>query len=636
MAATQRRAVWTGTAALFALAVVLVWVWPRLPASNAGEVLSTVAQALAAVLAIVFALGLVAVEAGGQYAHRVSLLNRELIAFALATGAAVLLSMWLLAESEPSADWTRVSYTLAAGSLLLLVPFIVGFTDELSPDNVVRRLERAARGEGEEARSATAALENVVMSAAAQRDYETFQRGLAALAELPPREGLDPVERFEEIGHGFVADPAAMRVLARVSLDVVARSDAERAERLVRALAGVAVAASRHGQQLSARPLILMLGTIALAAAVRLEEGAGEQAREDFARQTTQVLAELGEQFVRDEHRTAAQLAVAQLGFVVREHARAVGTSDSAMVDTSRAVDALGGVGAAAARARLREVVPTAIDALREAGAPAARALSDAFPAAVACDRLEEVGGAGDAPTAARVVEALEAVARAAVERDAAELPMRVGRSLGRLWDATGGDDDARQVLVAPLALACGRTAQAIVGRMPQSALYAGTADVLVEGMVRLLHAVALEEVRIRRWGQPLAAEWLGHVARAAIEGGEDVIARDALGSLGVAAETAVRVPAGHLLEYDYALRYPVRDLGGLGAAAAGAGLADAASLAVSGLRTAAIAMQEEGRLEALDAVVDALGEVAAAGDGGGAAGEAAELRDELAALVED
>ncbi|HEX8082916.1 MAG TPA: hypothetical protein VF529_01420 [Solirubrobacteraceae bacterium] len=598
MGGLHRNAPWPATAALFAAVVALVWVWPELPVGNAGELLSTLAQALAAVLAIVFALGLLAIEAGSEYAHRISLVTRRLLAFALVTIAATLLSVWLLGEDTRSDDSVRVAYTLAAGSLLLLVPFITGIARDLAPDRVIDRLSDEADDADDESHKAVVTLENLTMSAAARRDYETFGNGLKALAALRPRQDLDPVGRFEEIGHGFVTDPAAMRVLAEVSIELAGRSDAERRERLLRALAGVAEAASRHGFELSARPLIGTLGAVALAASTRAADGGPDF--EDLTRLTTTILQELGERLARDEHRASAQLVVAQLSLVADKHAG----RDGGQLAALRAVEALRRVGEAAARAPMPGVTLTAIDGLGGAGRAATAVLADSLVAARAVEAIAVLGRAGGEPSALAAADALRDVGVEAARHDAVELPRMCGEALRKLWDSC----DTSQMIGA-VALAAGAIGREVAGALARP-IYVGLGGPIVEELARFVGAVGKEEVGAQRAAQPIAAEVLMAIALAALRADGEAAARVAIGELAVLAEAAVRIPPAGPPEYDYMLRYPIRYLGQVGAGARDAGAGDAAELAVRSLAGVAVAMQRASRLETIGDVADALREV--------------------------
>lgn len=177
------------------LAVWGVWVCPKLDIlpsiainDNTPYLLSAVAQSLAAVLALVFTISLIAAQLSSRYSYRIlaGFFDKLTIGYIVLFIIAVILPFSLLAE--PCLNGVKASLVLAGVCLFLLVPYFLGFQEKLAPEHMLRNLQKAAVKQlltdvSREPKEVVT-IENIVMSAFALKDYDTFHRGVSGLADL--------------------------------------------------------------------------------------------------------------------------------------------------------------------------------------------------------------------------------------------------------------------------------------------------------------------------------------------------------------------------------------------------------------------------------------------------------------------
>jgi hypothetical protein len=584
---------WALSGVALALAIVLVWVWPELPTarSTAHDVLSTLAQSLAAVLAIVFALGLMAVEAGNRYAQRVSLLNPVLIAFAVVDSAAVILSLWLLSDPRPDADLVRLAFLLGAAALILLLPLMLGASEQLRPEGVIRRLERAGRAELADSEAATdaqsvVALETVVMSAAAQKDYRTLEVGLTSWASLPV--GADTLGRFEEIGHTFIDDPAAVRVVGRAMLRLMPAVDHYD---VLASVAKLGRSASRQDHEASARQVVGALRDDALQALERKEE--------DRVNSAVMALADLGADLARAKHEEACTALAMALSKVTFEYG-----STLPLIEL------------------VKFAVLTVENELPVAATYATAPVADM--AGIDADSAFGFSGPGV------VRDGLAQIAEAAIPRSGlGQVARRTIEGLGEAG-ATGSASDARNALEAldrlwgpaPAAFAwifagaVGSIARALAKDL--SAYAVEPAELAVD----LLRTIGEAEARARPESIPDAHDPLASTARLALRNGYPGLALRALGHLGATTRAAIRTRADML-----AVGRPIASLGDIGRVAAETRHGYVVEQVVAELWRIGWAARRDGVDGALDSVVRALEEVAMRAEQGGIDSAAAAAR---------
>lgn len=184
-----------------------IWVWPglRLPPLTGQEsrhlyLLSAAAQSAAAVLAITFTISLVVAQLTARYSHRVAqrFFDGHTIAYISLFVVAILFSLYAIPTSDVAV--VKVALSLVAIVLLWLVPFFIGFKQKLDPEQMVKLLLVEAHKELQEGRaerqsSPIRALDNTLLAASRDRDYDTAEvciRGLIALATAAESQRQSP------------------------------------------------------------------------------------------------------------------------------------------------------------------------------------------------------------------------------------------------------------------------------------------------------------------------------------------------------------------------------------------------------------------------------------------------------------
>lgn len=186
---------WLFPIPLLVLAVVVIWLWPgiRVPIvdethPHALYLLSAIAQSLAAILAIIFTITLVAAQLSSRYSHRMlpDFFDFQTVLYILLLILAVLLLFGLLAAPNPIP--VKLSLTLAAAALLFLIPYFLRFRDKLKPERIPLELRQKAARELEadpvKEPDTVADIHIFVIDAFVLKDYDTFNVGVEALADL--------------------------------------------------------------------------------------------------------------------------------------------------------------------------------------------------------------------------------------------------------------------------------------------------------------------------------------------------------------------------------------------------------------------------------------------------------------------
>jgi hypothetical protein len=159
--------------------------------------LAATAQSLAAILALVFTISLVVAQLSSRYSYRMlaDFFDSLTIGYFFVFVAATLMPLWLLGQGQPPLWTTRISLTIAAAVLLLLVPYFLRFREKLDPASVIKRLQDKAikrlKVDREKEPEEVAAIDNFCMSAFGLRDYDTFEMGVRAMVSLASESSAD-------------------------------------------------------------------------------------------------------------------------------------------------------------------------------------------------------------------------------------------------------------------------------------------------------------------------------------------------------------------------------------------------------------------------------------------------------------
>jgi hypothetical protein len=196
--------------------------------------LSAVAQSLAAILALVFTISLIVAQFSSRYSQRTlfRFFDKPTIALILLFIASVFLPFWLLAQPNPV--FAKASLILAGTCLFLLLPYFASFRHKINPEHMIdelkdktlRRIKKETIVDRKgEINDVTTSLNNIIMSAYALKDYDTFEHGIKALTDIayelekkfpisPP--DFDIYPRITDIGISTLEDPIAIRQIVNV------------------------------------------------------------------------------------------------------------------------------------------------------------------------------------------------------------------------------------------------------------------------------------------------------------------------------------------------------------------------------------------------------------------------------------
>ncbi len=185
------------------LGILGIWVWPNLDISpvltidvqgNIKEntqtlyLLSSIAQSLAAILALVFMLSLMIFQLSSRYSQRLyaKFFNKFTIIYIVLFVISVFLPLWTIAQPYPYL--VKISLSLAAVCLFLLIPYFFNLKEQLSPEKTIGELYnkslKIVKGRESKLPDEITAIDNFVMSAYAFKDYETCRIAVEALARL--------------------------------------------------------------------------------------------------------------------------------------------------------------------------------------------------------------------------------------------------------------------------------------------------------------------------------------------------------------------------------------------------------------------------------------------------------------------
>jgi uncharacterized membrane protein len=179
-ARSPQQLVWPVIGSLLAVAVSLIWLAPKegIPEvfdpnrPQALYILSSAAQALAAILALVFTMVLIVAQLSSSYSNRMieGFFDRTTIAYILLFVISVFFSLYYLCY--PTVLVVKISLTLSACCLFLLLPYFLSFRYRLNPEMMLERLydeSYAAIGSHAEPTSVQA-IDNAMMSALSRKD----------------------------------------------------------------------------------------------------------------------------------------------------------------------------------------------------------------------------------------------------------------------------------------------------------------------------------------------------------------------------------------------------------------------------------------------------------------------------------
>ncbi len=293
---TTWRTGWLISASILVLALSLIWLWPKLQipkesSANALYLLSTIAQSLAAVFALVFTITLVIAQLSSAYSPRMvaSFFSIPTVAYILLFIVSLFVPLWFLAN--PDDFGVKLSLTLAALSTLLLVPYFLSFRERSNPEWLLSKLKQDAlkqlQGDPRSEPEAVVAINDYLMNALNRKDYDAFRTGIGVLTELifeaytwPWEErnvrwlhvrgrGPEILERLRAMCFDNLTD---IRVSARIA-DLLGNLGREGAQRKARALVGdciallneVGMTAAQKGLASTAERAVNSLGNIGVA-----------------------------------------------------------------------------------------------------------------------------------------------------------------------------------------------------------------------------------------------------------------------------------------------------------------------------------------------------------------------------------
>lgn len=180
-----------------------IWVWPKLSIPPVHVIniqgviqentqtlylLSAIAQSLAAIAALVFTLSLITFQLSSKYSQRLisQFFNKFTIIYIIIFVISIFLPLWTIAE--PSYYIVKLSLSLAAVCLFLLIPYFLDLRERLSPEKMLWDLYKKSlkiiHNKPNEPPSELVTLDNFIMSAYSLRDYETCRKGVDILAIL--------------------------------------------------------------------------------------------------------------------------------------------------------------------------------------------------------------------------------------------------------------------------------------------------------------------------------------------------------------------------------------------------------------------------------------------------------------------
>jgi len=272
-----------------ALVLTSIWLYPgiQLPELDAEHphglyFLSTLAQSLAAVLALVFTVTLVIAQLSSQYSYRLPsrFLDITAIAYTALFVVAILLPIGQL--THPTTIGARVSFSFGAVALVLLMPYLLSIRRKLDPDRILHDLgARVLTSVGgiDDAEPAEARLiQSMTLSACGVRDYESFGQGLAVLGDgmIAAFEGGKPgmagaiLARLRDACMSTIDDSVAVlrsvERLREVGKTAVSRNLADAAEAIMKHIGIFTVTCQERGITAGLNEGVISVGIIAIEA----------------------------------------------------------------------------------------------------------------------------------------------------------------------------------------------------------------------------------------------------------------------------------------------------------------------------------------------------------------------------------
>ncbi len=178
--------------------IYLVWAWPSpllSPVMTGGRIetpalylLSSSAQSLAAILALVFTISLIVIQLLSRYSYRVSVqfLGGYTVCYIALFIVAVCTSLWsIMSTSELS---FRISFSLTLMCLFFLVPFFLSLRERLSPrgilSSMVKREATILKKNQGVGAQVGGGIQSVIMGALRDKDYDTFTLAVESFAHV--------------------------------------------------------------------------------------------------------------------------------------------------------------------------------------------------------------------------------------------------------------------------------------------------------------------------------------------------------------------------------------------------------------------------------------------------------------------
>jgi hypothetical protein len=287
------------------VAILAIWVWPNLyipPVFTTDAqgitrenpqtlyLLSSIAQSLAAILALVFTLSLITLQLSSRYSQRLiaQFFNKFTIIYIIVFVISIFLPLWTIVE--PYSYIVKISLSLAAVCLFLLIPYFLDLRERLSPEKMLQEFREKTMKiihiKPTKRPEEIVTLDNFVMSAFASKDYETCRIGVDILADLAYEAHKERQQEQDEEYHiNAYSNSRLMVDIYKILMDIASSSldDPRVPQQIITAIWGNAVRATKEG-----------LGDIAEAANNRLAAIGLESTKRGNDNVTEDILGLLG------------------------------------------------------------------------------------------------------------------------------------------------------------------------------------------------------------------------------------------------------------------------------------------------------------------------------------------------------
>ncbi len=254
---------WLLPGPLLVFAGVAIWPMPWLDGTTPDpSLLTSIAQALGAILALLFTISLIVAQMSSDYSPRLlpGFFDVWFRLYLLLFVVSVALPYWMTAQP---AGWLvtnhpvivlKITLSLGAACLLLLMPFLFHLRDMMDPEAAIRGMRKAATKSLRRLQHANPeavrelrqlkAIDEIMMNALRRRDYGTLSTGFDMLLEMggdraytgrshAVRDGiLGLIDDVADVIN-FEGDPRARRVVRVVEdklLSNALESSADRSE----------------------------------------------------------------------------------------------------------------------------------------------------------------------------------------------------------------------------------------------------------------------------------------------------------------------------------------------------------------------------------------------------------------------